>query len=90
MQDHSFRNLTGYSANIELRLEVADRFVPLAQVGDTFVITREPADLPPGEATVVFSVDGVEHRRAVFLPDGMRPGNDRVVVHDRAPAAARG
>ena len=59
-----------FSTNVELWLETPTRRVPLAQVGDTFVVTAEECDIPPGRATLVISIDGVRSERPVDLITG--------------------
>lgn len=58
---------SNYSAEVRLRLIVGDRSFPLAKIGPSHVVLREPTELAPGAAEVVMTVDGREHRWAVYL-----------------------
>lgn len=49
---------------------VGGREYELSQIGPSGVRLREPADLPPGEAEIIMSVDGEECRWIVILPHG--------------------
>lgn len=54
----------------------------LSHVQPDRVVLRTRATLPPQQAEVVVSVDGREHRRVVFLPDGIRDDEPVVRVVD--------
>lgn len=57
--------------------------IPLSHSAATYVIAREPVDLPAGDAEVVFEVDGTRYERAVTLPGGMRSDVGETVVSSR-------
>jgi hypothetical protein len=61
----------GYSAEVELCLQVGDQFISLHAVGPERVTLREPIDAPPGPAVVIVAVDGKQSRSNVMLPDGL-------------------
>jgi hypothetical protein len=61
----------GYSAEVELNLQLGDRVISLHAVGPERVKLREPIDAPPGPAEVIVIVDGDEERTPVMLPDGL-------------------
>lgn len=64
---------SGYSAEVQLRLVIGERVLPLAQVGPDRIVLRESADCPPTAAEIVMHVDGRERRWPVYLPDGISP-----------------
>lgn len=77
-------NETGYSATVRIWLECAGRVVPLAQTAGTFIISREPIELPANsDARIVFTVDDFEYRRDVTLVDGMRCNCPETMVLER-------
>ena len=54
--------------------------IPIAQMGPDFLLLDKTVDYPPGEATIVFCVDGSERRWAVRLPEGLAVGRERVTI----------
>ena len=62
---------SGYSATVRLELRIADRRIPLAQVGPDWVIPRRPHSLPPTEAQLVVAIDDHVETTEVILDDGM-------------------
>jgi hypothetical protein len=81
-------NPTGYSAKVELWLQAEGGTVPLTHTCETFVIAARPTELPPGEATLVVSIDDKRIERAVRLVEGMRADRRRTpieTVGDVAP-----
>lgn len=70
----------GHSATVKLRLIVGDREYALARVGPDEVGLRESCEpVPATNGIIVVSVDGVENRREVFLPNGVGADGQRVV-----------
>lgn len=69
-----------HSAVVRLHLSIGGETLPLSHVEPNRVILRTHASLPPQQAEVVVSVDGREHRRSVFLPDGIRSSETVVRV----------
>ncbi|WP_254512547.1 hypothetical protein [Anatilimnocola floriformis] len=62
----------GYSANVEIRLEVEGVILDVAQVGRDSLILREPYESPiTAGARVVITVDGREHIHPIFLHQGI-------------------
>jgi hypothetical protein len=75
--------VAGYSSDVQLRLIVAGREYALAQIGPDFVMLREPANLPSGDAEVVMMIDGRERRWAVTLEHGANGAELEVATVDR-------
>lgn len=48
---------TGYSANVQLCLQVNGQAIKLAHIGPEMVIFDQPVDLPPCEAEIAMDVD---------------------------------
>jgi hypothetical protein len=62
----------GYSADVRLHLQVGGRLVRVAQVGDGFLILREPCEAPPQTpANVIVAVDDEEIHYPVVLTEGI-------------------
>jgi hypothetical protein len=61
----------GYSAEIDLRLQLGEQIISLHAVGPERIKLREPMDAPPGPAEVIVIIDGEESRSPVMLPDGL-------------------
>lgn len=59
-----------FSSRVSLSLVANGVSRPLARTGPDRLTLETPADLPPGEATVVTAIDGRVHTRQVLLPDG--------------------
>jgi len=49
-------------------------------LGPGFLLLDEPADHPPGPASIVLRVDKSEERWNVRLPDGISAGCKRVAI----------
>ena len=79
--------ITGYSAEVQLRLIVDDHEYALSQIGPNCIVPRGTVTLPPCEADVVMHVDG--HRRVwrVWLPDGVSPKSTFARTEQLAPVA---
>jgi len=55
--------------------------LPIGQMGPDFLLLDKSIDRPPGEATIVFSVEGYDERRwQVRLPEGLSADCERVVI----------
>ena len=80
----------GYSSRVRLRLERNGEIIPLAQVAPEWIMPVQPRDLPPCEAHVVVQVDGVDHPRRVYLPEGMSVSRSKAEIadvgHNRTPS----
>ena len=71
----------GHSANVVGRLELAQKLLPLAQVGPDFLILQEAAEHPVATARLVVSIDGREKATEVYLPNGIS-GNSLEVCYE--------
>jgi hypothetical protein len=67
-------NTLGHSADVRIDLRVNGHDLPVAQLGPDFLVLRNPADYPPGDAEIAMSIDGQESRWLVNLVDGIRAG----------------
>lgn len=54
--------------------------MPVAQLGPGMLLLDAPSECPPGEATILFRVDGSERSWTVALPNGISADSKRVVV----------
>lgn len=64
-------NGNGYSAKVELHLQINGSWLRLSQVGPEMLIFREPqAIAPQTEGTLIVKIDDFEKRQAVLLYDG--------------------
>jgi hypothetical protein len=69
----------GYSAHVEIHLQLDDECVRVAQLGPDFFILREFRRIPPETAAViVLKIDDHEEERQVFVHRGTLPGVRRV------------
>ena len=73
-----------FSTYVRLRLFAEGREYPLAQVGPGYVIFREAADIPAGNAVLSIMVDDDDRRQTVRLPDGVQPFDLRARVTSAA------
>jgi hypothetical protein len=76
-------NPTGYSAAVRIWLLCDGKKIPLSHTSSTFVIAWEAVDLPPGDAEILFTVDGTPYTRQVTLPRGMAIGDREAMVMSR-------
>ena len=64
-----------------MQLLIGGATLPIAQMGPDFLFIDEPIDHPPGEATIVFAVEGsAEERWGVWLPEGLAAGRECVAI----------
>ena len=68
----------GYSAEVRITLRVGERLFEVAQVHNTACYLRNPADVPPGLAELMISIDGRENLKTVMLRDGIRAESTEV------------
>jgi len=61
-----------YSANVQIQLHLNGLTVSVAQLAPDFIILQQGVNHPPAQAELVLRVDESEHRRTVFLPEGLR------------------
>jgi len=63
-----------------MQLIVNGESVSITHMGSDFLIVESPGEHPPGEATIVLQVGQSERRWVVRLPDGLHPGQKRVLI----------
>ncbi len=65
----------GFSATVELSLQLGEEKLPVAKVGPNSFFLREPRELPPGtEGTLTIMVDGAATEYHVLLHRGAISG----------------
>jgi hypothetical protein len=69
-----------HSAQVKMRLIVNGASIPIAQMGDDFLIVESASDQPPGEASIFLQVDESESQWRVRLPQGISKDSKRVVL----------
>ena len=69
---------TGYSSEIRIELRVGDRVFEVGMVHNTACFVRNPADVPPGPAELMISIDGRETLEQVLMRDGMKADSEEV------------
>jgi hypothetical protein len=69
---------SGYSAHVEMYLQLADRKLSVGQLGPAHCILEDSGNLPPQNGEIVVIIDGHETRRPVYLPHGISPTENRV------------
>jgi hypothetical protein len=73
------KNGNGYSAKVELHLQVAGSRLPLSHVGPDMLIFREPQVIAPAtEGTLIVKIDDFEKRQIVLLYEGANQGSKQV------------
>jgi hypothetical protein len=72
--DTATAKTNGHSADVRMDLHVNGHVFGIGQMGPNFLILRDAAEQPPGEAELAMSVDGDEERWRVRLVDGICPG----------------
>lgn len=60
-----------HSAQVSLELVTESCRIPLAQLARDFAIPRKPVTIAPCRGEILMTVDGLETRMPVFLPDGI-------------------
>ena len=63
-----------------MSLHVNGDELAIAQMGSDFLLLEKPYSHPPTTAEVSLIVDGHEERWSVNLPEGIRPGENRVIA----------
>ena len=83
-------NVLGYefSSRVSIELKIGGTTVDVEQACGEFVITALPFDLPPGEATLIVSIDGRPFPQRVYLSEGVRANRTQqpIVLLDRPSA----
>ena len=64
-------------------LSCGDRRISLSHTSSTYVIAKEPADLPPCDADIVFTIDGTRYERPIKLINGMTSSSREAAVASR-------
>jgi len=70
----------GHSALVRMRLFVNGTSFRIAQMGPDFLFVESPGDHPPTRATIEMQVDGSQRSWEMTLPQGMKAGNERVLL----------
>ena len=72
-------NGNGYSAHVELHLQLNGSRLPLSHVGPDMLIFREPQAIEPAtEGTLIVKIDHFEKQQTVVLYDGATPSSTEV------------
>jgi hypothetical protein len=62
----------GHSAKVAITLEVGDRRIPVAQVGNSGLLVRSlDAPVPAGDAYLLIRIDDSRKRYRIILPHGI-------------------
>ncbi len=64
--------MDAHSAEVRIHLHVNGYILPVAQLGPSFLVLRNPMDHPPCDAEITLSIDGSEERWAVYLINGIQ------------------
>jgi hypothetical protein len=75
--------IDAHSADVRIHLHVNGYILPVAQLGPSFLVLRNPMDHPPCEAEITLSIDGSEERWAVHLTNGIRVGRRKTAITRR-------
>jgi len=68
-------NSSGYSSTVILTLFICGAELALSHVGSEFFVVRESTtEYESADAEIMISVDGVERKNKVFLPNGIAAG----------------
>lgn len=68
----------GHSALVRMRLQFAGQTFRISQMGPDFLFVEGTIDHPPAIARIELQVDASHRAWDVFLPEGMRAGEERV------------
>ncbi|MFO1483833.1 MAG: hypothetical protein U1F71_10785 [Verrucomicrobiaceae bacterium] len=69
---------TGYSATVEMHLDIEGVRHDISHMGPEFVILPRPVNCPPCDAVVSLSIDGRLKQWPVRLPEGISETTPRV------------
>ncbi|MBB5035655.1 hypothetical protein [Prosthecobacter vanneervenii] len=69
---------TGYSATVEMFLDIGGVHHDISHMGPDFIILAESTNCPPCDGIVGLVVDGRLKQWTVRLPDGISTGTSRV------------
>lgn len=68
-------NTPGYSSTVVLTLFICGAELALSHVGSEFFVVRESAvEYESSDAEIMISVDGIEKKDRVLLPNGIAAG----------------
>ena len=68
----------GYSSEIHIEPRVENRVFEAGMVHNTACFVRNPADVPPGSAELMISIDGRETLERMHMRDGMKADSEEV------------
>jgi len=69
---------SGYSATVEMFLDIDGVRHDVSHMGPEFIILAHPVNLPPCEGVVGLTIDGRLRQWPVRLPDGLSQNVSRV------------
>src|ERR1700722_20194888 len=70
----------GHSALVRMRLLLNGVSFRITQMGPDFLFIESPTAQPPARATIELKVDDSQRSWEVSLPQGIRAGNERVML----------
>lgn len=70
----------GHSALVRMRLQFAGQTFRISQMGDDFLFVEGTINHPPAIGRIELQVDESHRAWDVFLPEGMRAGEERVAL----------
>lgn len=69
----------GHSAKVGITLQVGDRRLPVAQVGNSGLLVRTlDVPVPAGDAYLLIRIDDLKKRYRIVLPHGITDANQFV------------
>lgn len=71
-------DITPYSSNVELKLDVDGRELNIEQIARDYFILRDKVTVDATEAELVIIIDGIVERKPIILPNGICKSLDRV------------
>jgi hypothetical protein len=69
-----------HSSIVKIRLLINGCSIDVAQMGPDCLFINSPIDAPPGEATIVLTVDETERHWKVLLPDGICASSEKITI----------
>lgn len=70
----------GHSAIVCMQLCVNGLILPIAQLGPSFLVLKNPIDHPPADAVISMSIDCCEDHWRVRLPGGIQAGKRKTAI----------
>jgi hypothetical protein len=80
----------GHSAEVKMFLHLDGAMLPISHMGPDFIRLRNPQAHEPCDGEVSLIIDGVEERWGVRLPNGIRPGEQRIFLARTSPERTAG